>query len=94
MKKHVELINNEREAVITTTTDVQSVVDHASDLRANGLVGSADNRHVACIPEASLVQWCQEAGIRHDDKPAIRELLKRKILSGDISKLRVWEGSY
>jgi len=40
-----------------------------------------------------LTEWAKEAGITMDD-PAMKEIVKRKMLSGDFDKFRVYMGTY
>ena len=37
--------------------------------------------------------WLKEAGVSWDD-PARGDVIKKKMLSGDFDKLRVWKGKY
>jgi hypothetical protein len=48
---------------------------------------------VGVIDAALINEWLKEAGISWDD-PARADVVKRKMLSGDFDKLRVWEGTY
>ena len=41
-----------------------------------------------------ITQWCKDAGIRWDDTEARKEIVRKKILSGDFDKLRVWKGTF
>ncbi len=41
-----------------------------------------------------LSQWLKEAGVDWSDRGAAQEVIKRKMLSGDFAKFRVWEGTY
>lgn len=74
--------------------DVNPVLKRAELLRSSGVDGFSDNKLVATIPAHMITQWTNEAGLSHSDTDAIREVVKRKILSGEVSKLRVWEGTY
>jgi hypothetical protein len=53
-----------------------------------------DNRLVGRIPMHIMAQWLKEAGVDWSDKGAAQEVIKRKILSGDFAKFRVWEGTF
>ena len=57
-----------------------------------GVIG--EGRLVGTIPLALINEWCKEAGISWDDTHAKQEVVKRKILSGEFDKFRVWEGKY
>jgi nucleoside permease NupC len=41
-----------------------------------------------------LGMWLKEAGVSWDDTAAVKDVLKRKLMSNEFSALRVWEGSY
>jgi hypothetical protein len=41
-----------------------------------------------------LATWLKEAGVSWSDTEAAKEVVKRKMMSGEFSKFRVWEGSY
>jgi hypothetical protein len=41
-----------------------------------------------------MSQWLKEAGVDWSDHGAAQEVIKRKMLSGDFNKFRVWEGKY
>lgn len=57
-----------------------------------GVVG--ESRLVGTIPLALITEWCKEAGVKWDDNKARQEVVKRKILSGEFDKFRVWKGRY
>jgi len=57
-----------------------------------GVIG--ESRLVGTIPMALINEWCKEAGVRFDDSKAKQEVVKRKILSGEFDKFRVWKGRY
>ena len=57
-----------------------------------GVVG--ESRLVGTIPMTLINEWCKEAGIAFDDNEKKKEVIKRKILSGDFDKFRVWKGRY
>jgi hypothetical protein len=39
-------------------------------------------------------EWIKEAGLTWDDGDAVQDMLNRKLLSGEYSKLRAWEGTF
>lgn len=53
-----------------------------------------ENRLVGTIPRALVMQWLNEAGVKWDDHQARTDIIKKKMLSGDFDKFRVWEGTY
>lgn len=74
--------------------DNQPVLDSVKQIKDAGLGQTGDKRLVGRIPLHIMAQWLKEAGISWTDHEAAKEVIKRKILSGDFSKLRVWEGTY
>ena len=54
----------------------------------------SEHKLVGTIPTALIAQWIQEAGIDWSDNMAVQEVVKRKILSGEFDKFRVWKGKY
>lgn len=77
--------------------DMQPNVEFATALRngglVNGLLGS-EARHVARIDKRLLDKWISEAGLKPHDTEAIRDMVDKKLMNGEFSKLRVWEGTY
>ena len=53
----------------------------------------ADKKCVGVISMDILAAWLKEAGVAWDD-PARADVIKRKLLSGEFDKFRVWKGKY
>ena len=83
-----------RKLIVETVTDQTQTLQLASDLRSAG-AGDHGGEHklVGIIPGELIEIWAKEAGVKFDD-PALKDVIKRKLLSGDFSKLRIWEGTY
>lgn len=88
------LIQDGSSTHIVRHQDVESILDSAQELRSNGITGSADFRHVGRIPAVVLEMWINEAGVRPDDNEAVREIIRKKLMSGEFQKLRVHEGTF
>ena len=43
---------------------------------------------------ALLAVWLNEAGVEWTDTQAVKDVLKRKLMSNEFNCLRVWEGKY
>lgn len=69
-------------------------LEKAAMMREQGLGMSGESRCIGVIPQHLLAQWLKEAGVDHSDTQAAEDVLKRKILSGDFDKFRVWKGTY
>lgn len=79
--------------IVQKTYDNNPILDRVDAVkRANGGV-IGENRFVGSVPLHLMATWAKEAGIKWDD-PAMKEVVKRKMMSGDFAKLRAWEGNY
>jgi hypothetical protein len=56
-----------------------------------GVLG--ESRLAGEIPLHIVEMWAKEAGIKWDD-PAMKDVIRRKLLSGDFDKFRVWKGTF
>ena len=79
--------------IVQKTYDNTPVLERVAAAKQlnGGIVG--ENRFVGSVPLHLLGQWAKEAGIKWDD-PAMKDVLKRKLMSGEFAKLRAWEGKY
>jgi hypothetical protein len=81
--------------VIKRTFDASHMLKDAAQARevTKNSFGS-DYKHVGNVDMALLAVWLKEAGVSWSDTEAAKEVVKRKMMSGEFSKFRVWEGSY
>ena len=80
---------------IESVYDNEPVLDSIKNLKDAGFDQQrGDNRLVGRIPMHIMAQWLKEAGVDWSDHGAAQEVIKRKILSGDFAKFRVWEGTF
>jgi predicted TIM-barrel enzyme len=80
--------------VIHQRHDVSQAMKDAQTAKAAGVGMDGENRLVGFLDGAVLATWLKEAGVSWSDTEAAKEVVKRKMMSGDFSKFRVWEGSY
>ena len=80
--------------VIHQRHDVSQAMKDAEMARAAGIGMSGEKRLVGFLEGPVLAGWLKEAGVAWSDTEAAKEVVKRKMMSGDFSKFRVWEGSY
>ena len=81
--------------IVKKTFDASHMLNDAKQARevTQNSFGS-DYKHVGNVDMGLLGIWLKEAGVSWDDTPAVKEILKRKLMSNEFSALRVWEGSY
>ena len=84
----------ENKVVVKKTHDVNPEMHRAQMLRDAGCGQKGESRLVGSIPLNMIEDWCKEAGVKWDDSKARAEVVKRKILSGEFDKFRVWKGTY
>lgn len=86
--------HSEDKMVIQKTHDLNPELHRAQMLREAGKGMTGESRLVGTIPLNLIAEWCKEAGVKWDDIEARKQIVKRKILSGDFDKFRVWKGTY
>ena len=80
--------------IIQRTFDNNPALERAENLRKAKVGVSGDNKLVGTIPVHRVKTWCDEAGIKWSDNEAKKEIIRKKMLSGEFDKLRVWKGTY
>ena len=95
MAKISEIIDFEHDhMVIKKKHDVSQALNDVQKAKDAGIGMSGENRLVGFLDGAMLAQWLKEAGVSWSDTEAAKEVIKRKMMSGEFAKMRVWEGSY
>ena len=54
---------------------------------------NSDSKHLATVPTWLINEWAKEAGVRWDD-PALKQVIARKLNSGEFDSLKVWDGKH
>ena len=85
--EHDNMVIKQRHDVSPALRDVQIAKDA-------GVGMSGENRLAGFLDGAVLATWLKEAGVSWSDTEAAKEVVKRKMMSGEFSKFRVWEGSF
>jgi len=80
--------------IVESTYDNNPALERAEQLRSAKVGLTGDNKLVGTIPVHLVKMWCTEAGIKWSDNEAKKEIIRKKILSGDFDKLRVWKGTF
>jgi len=86
---------NDDKMIIKNTYDATHMLKDAEQAReVTGNDFGSDYKHVGNVDMALLNVWLKEAGVQWADTQAVKDVLKRKLMSNEFNKLRVWEGSY
>ena len=81
--------------IIKKTFDASHMLNdakHAREVTQNSF--ASDYKHVGNVDLGLVGVWLTEAGVSWEDTEAMKEVIKRKLMSNEFSALRVWEGSY
>lgn len=80
--------------VVEKTFDNTAHIEKAKQIREAGIGQTGESRLVGTIPMHIVAEWVKEAGLNWDDNEAKKDVIKRKMLSGDFDKFRIWKGTY
>jgi|TARA_B110000240_G_C13220803_1_gene334547 hypothetical protein len=89
-----EWIDDGDKIIHKKTHDWNPSLEYAKALREHGNESFGESKLIGVIDAALLGEWLKEAGVAWDDHHAKAEVVKRKMLSGDFDKLRVWDKTY
>ena len=94
IKEQVHHDNKNDKIIVESTYDNNPALERAEQLRKAKVGITGHNKLVGTIPVHIIKTWCTEAGIKWSDNEAKKEIIRKKILSGDFDKLRVWKGTF
>ena len=94
IKEQVHHDTKQGKIIVESTYDNNPALERAALLRQAKVGITGENKLVGTIPIHIIKMWCDEAGIKWSDNEARKEVVKRKILSGEFDKLRVWKGTF
>ena len=69
-------------------------VANVKQMKDMGIDGFGENKLVGRIPMHLMADWIKEAGLEWSDTEAVRDMMRKKLLSGDFDKIRPWEGTF
>jgi len=81
--------------IIKKTHDANVALDdarYARDVTSNAF--GSDYKHVGNVDAALVTNWLKEAGIDWSDMHAVREVIKKKLMSSEFAGLRNWQGTW
>lgn len=79
---------------IKRTFDIEPTLERAKILRNNDMGKFGESRAIGTIPGWLVHEWMNEAGVAHNDQNARDEIIRKKMLSGEFDKLRIWKGTF
>ena len=94
IKEQVHHDTKNGKIIVQSTYDNNPTLERAEQLRKAKVGINGENKLVGTIPIHIVKMWCDEAGIKWGDTQAKKEIIRKKILSGEFDKLRVWKGTF
>ena len=80
--------------LIERTQDVEPIIDDVRERQSAGIVGSTEMRHACRVPTVLVEAACNEQGVDMSDRDAVREIIFKKVTSGEWAKFQVHQGGY
>jgi hypothetical protein len=93
-KETVFYNRHEGDITVANTYDVSPILEKAKQLRDAGATDFGESKVAGVIPMFVVSEWMKEAGVRMDDNEARKEIIRKKMLSGEFDRFRVWEGTF
>ena len=81
--------------VIKKTFDASHMLNdakHARETTQNSF--GSDYKHVGNVDMGLLSIWLKEAGVSWEDTEAVKDVIRKKMMSNEFQALRVWEGKW
>ena len=94
IKEQVHHDNKTGKIIVESTYDNNPALERVDQLNRQKVGLTGESRLVGSIPVHIIKMWCDEAGIKWGDNEARKEVVRKKILSGEFDKLRVWKGTF
>ena len=79
---------------VKKTYDATPTLDAVGRMRSEGVQEFGESKHVGRVPGWLITEWLKEAGVRWDDVHARNEIIKAKLMNGDFSGFRNWQGRF
>ena len=94
IKEQVHHDTKNGKIIVESTYDNNPALERAEQLRKAKVGITGHNKLVGTIPIHLIKMWCDEEGVKWSDNEARKEIVMKKILSGEFDKLRVWKGTF
>ncbi len=79
---------------VKQTFDPNPALQEMDRIRAAGVGHTGDNKHIGRVPGWMIAEWLKEAGVKWNDIAVRDEVVKKKMMSGDVAAFRNWQGTY
>ena len=90
----IKAFKQDDKLVLHKQEDVQPVIDAVRVARDVPGTPMSDSWHIATLPTVLIEKWLIEEGLQLSDREAVRDMIKRKLLSGEFNAFRVHEGTW
>lgn len=95
IKESITVDQANDQLIIKKTHDATQMLKDAEYAREHSPNSFAsDYKHVGNVDMALVNLWLKEAGVSWTDTQAVKDVIKRKLMSNEFKALRVWEGAY
>ncbi len=90
MIEHVKtkIKQEDNKVVVSRSQNIQEILDFNREKQIDGHNRNSEFRHVCGIPFVELEKWLHESGLQLGSQE-FAQYIKKKIISGDYSKLMV-----
>ena len=86
MSVQTKYFDEDGKLIINRSQDIQRILDFNKERNIDGANRKSDMRLVGSIPFVVIEMWLNESGLKlHTDE--FKEYIKKKLVSGDYSKL-------
>ena len=87
--------NADDQMIIKKTYDASQMLLDAEYARQHSPNAFGSDYKLAAEIDMALVNiWLKEAGVQWTDTQAVKDVIKKKLMSNEFQKLRVWEGKW
>ena len=95
IKEEILYDNQFDKIIVKKSYDDQAELDRVAQIRKDSGINKfgSDYKFVGSVPTHLIAEWLKEAGISWDD-PALADVIKKKMLSGEFDRLKAWKGKY
>jgi len=93
-KEKVHYHSDGNKFTIQRQYDVSPILEQNKIIRDSGAGVTGENRLVGRIPMFMVTEWMKEAGVALDDNDGRKDIIRKKMMSGDFDKFRVWDGKF